>query len=170
MVFTSEGLPHLAEVRVSQTLEVVEVRPFSRTLERVIISEWGRPFLDANEPQHIAREAGARDAGRDRQDRSQRGDAADSLGDRHRDRRGRRFGRHRQPQLAAAAEAARDQRSLRRSFYPLARENRCFSMCRTALALRSTGRKRHASAHDAGAVLYNGLRVVEDRGGTPGSL
>ena len=26
------------------------------------------------------------------------------------------------------------------------------------------------SAHDAGAVLYNGLRVVEDRGGTPGSL
>jgi NAD(P)-dependent dehydrogenase (short-subunit alcohol dehydrogenase family) len=25
------------------------------------------------------------------------------------------------------------------------------------------------SAHDAGAVLYNGLRVVEDRGGTPGS-
>jgi hypothetical protein len=42
MVFTSEGLPHLAEVRVSQTLEIVELRPFSRTLERVIISEWGR--------------------------------------------------------------------------------------------------------------------------------
>ena len=41
MVFTSEGLPHLAEVRVSQTLEIVELRPFSRTLERVIISEYG---------------------------------------------------------------------------------------------------------------------------------
>jgi hypothetical protein len=31
------------------------------------------------------------------------------------------------------------------SFYPLARaRNRCFPMCRTALALRSNGRKRHA--------------------------
>jgi hypothetical protein len=42
-------------------------------------------------------------------------------------------------------------------------------MCRTALALRSTGRKRHAIRSRRGAVLYNGLRVVEDRGGTPGS-
>src|ERR1700730_10836206 len=36
---------------------------------------------------------------------------------------------------------------------PRARENRCFSMCRTALALRSTGRKRHAIRSRRGGRL-----------------
>jgi hypothetical protein len=36
---------------------------------------------------------------------------------------------------------------------PRARENRCFSMCRTALALRSTGRKRHAIRSRRGCRL-----------------
>jgi hypothetical protein len=55
-----------------------------------------------------------------------------------------------------------------RAFIPSCARSRYSPMCKTALAYDTRAGNGMPSAHDAGAVLYNGLRVVEDRGGTPG--
>ena len=57
------------------------------------------------------------------------------------------------------------------SFYPLARVRSILPDVQNGARLYDpTAGNGMPSAHDAGAVLYNGLWVVEDRGGTPGSL
>jgi len=54
------------------------------------------------------------------------------------------------------------------AFIPSRARSRYSPMCKTALAYDTRAGNGMPSAHNAGAVLYNGLRVVDDRGGTPG--